>query len=120
MAHSPDDISGFTTLTGNNAIAERRRCRSSVTIEGTSYSTVTIGDQRAGIQFGTTTGAQPATTTNAAAERRAYTNPTLFYYWDDLQTEGGNIRYGDGRHQPEPDVHRRLPGKPGRRARATK
>ncbi|TMB40671.1 MAG: hypothetical protein E6J55_20745 [Deltaproteobacteria bacterium] len=90
MAHSPDDISGFTTLSGDNAIAGVT-LPFSVTIEGTSYSTVTIGTNGI-IQFGTTTGANP--TANAALPSSSFPNPTLFYYWDDLQTEGGNIRYG--------------------------
>src|SRR5206468_12370347 len=55
-----------------------------------SYSTVTIGTNGI-IQFGTTTGANP--TTNAALPSSSFPNPTLFYYWDDLQTEGSNIEY---------------------------
>src|SRR5437764_7140363 len=90
MESSPNDISGFTTLSGDNAIAGVT-LPFSVTIEGTSYSTVTIGTNGI-IQFGTTTGANP--TANAALPSSSFPNPTLFYYWDDLQTEGGNIRYG--------------------------
>src|SRR5438309_1336607 len=90
MAHSPDDISGFTTLSGDNAIAGVT-LPFSVTIEGTSYSTVTIGTNGI-VQFGTTTGANP--TANGALPSASFPNPTLFYYWDDLQTEGSNIRYG--------------------------
>src|SRR5207249_3766661 len=90
MESSPNDISGFTTLSGDNAIAGVTLPFSD-TIEGTSYSTVTIGTNGI-IQFGTTTGANP--TANAALPSSSFPNPTLFYYWDDLQTEGGNIRYG--------------------------
>ena len=88
--YSPNDISGFTTLSGDNAIAGVT-LPFSVTIDGTSYSTVTIGTNGI-IQFGTTTGANPAA--NAALPSGSFPNPTLFYYWDDLQTEGGNIQYG--------------------------
>jgi len=59
MAHSPDDISGFTTLSGDNAIAGVT-LPFSVTIEGTSYSTVTIG-------------------TNGIIQLSSFPNPTLFY-----------------------------------------
>src|SRR5438477_47514 len=90
MAHSPDDISGFTTLSGDNATAGVT-LPFSVTIEGTSYSTVTVGTNGI-VQFGTTTGANP--TANVALPSASFPNPTLFYYWDDLQTEGSNIRYG--------------------------
>src|SRR5207237_10073377 len=89
IAHRPDDTSGFTSLSGDNAIAGVT-LPFSVTIEGTSYSTVTIGTNGI-IQFGTTTGANP--TANAALPSSSFPNPTLFYYWDDLQTEGSNIEY---------------------------
>src|SRR5262245_16534986 len=94
MACSPDDIGtdtpAFTTLSGDNAIAGVT-LPFSVTIEGTSYSTVTIGTNGL-VQFGTTSGANPAS--NAALPSASFPNPTLFWFWDDLQTEGGNIRYG--------------------------
>src|SRR5207249_1786717 len=94
MACSPDDIGvdtpAFTTLTGDNAIAGVT-LPFSVSIEGTSYSTVTIGTNGL-IQFGTTTGANPSA--NASLPSSSFPNPTLFWYWDDLQTEGTNIRYG--------------------------
>src|SRR5207244_570654 len=89
-AFSPDDISGFTTLSGDDAIAGVT-LPFSVTIDNTSYSTVTIGTNGI-VQFGTTTGANP--TANTALPSASFPNPTLFYYWDDLQTEGSNIRYG--------------------------
>src|SRR5207245_1172556 len=94
MACSPDDIGidtpAFTTLTGDNAIAGVTM-PFSVSIEGTSYSTVTIGTNGL-IQFGTTTGANPAT--NASLPSSSFPNPTLFWYWDDLQSFGSNIQYG--------------------------
>src|SRR5882724_10551412 len=87
---SPNDISGFTTLSGDNAIAGVT-LPFSVVIDGTSYSTATIGTNGL-VQFGTTTGANPAT--NAALPSSSFPNPTLFWYWDDLQTFGSNIQYG--------------------------
>src|SRR5207244_10048892 len=66
MACSPDDIGidtpAFSTLAGDNAIAGVT-LPFSVSIEGTSYSTLTIGTNGL-IQFGTLSGANPAT--NAA------------------------------------------------------
>src|SRR5947199_988015 len=90
MQFSPDDISGFTTLSGDNAIAGVT-LPFSVTIDGTSYSTATIGTNGL-VQFGTTTGANPAT--NTALPSSSFPNPTLFWYWDDLQTFSSNIQYG--------------------------
>src|SRR5205814_5808826 len=58
---------------------------------GTSYSTLTIGTNGV-IVFGTTSGANP--TANATLPSSSFSNPMLAYYWDDLQTEGTNIRYG--------------------------
>jgi len=61
-----------------------------VTIDCTSFSTATIGTNGL-IQFGTTTGANP--TTNTALPSSSFPNPTLFWYWDDLQTFSSNIQY---------------------------
>src|SRR5207244_10746278 len=64
----------------------------SESIQGPSYSTVTIGTDGL-IQFGTTPGANPST--NASLPSSSFSNPTLFGYWDDLQTSSpGDIRYG--------------------------
>src|SRR5207302_820059 len=95
MASTPDDTGldtpAFPTLTGDNAMAGATM-PFSVSIEGTSYSTVTIGTNGL-MQFGTTTGANPST--NASLPSSSFPNPTLFWYWDDLQTSSpGDIRYG--------------------------
>src|SRR3989442_9940875 len=94
MACSPDDIGvdtpAFTTLTGNDTIAGVT-LPFSVSIEGTSYSTVTIGSNGL-IQFGTTTGANPAA--NASLPSSSFPNPTLFWYWDDLQTSSPGVIHG--------------------------
>src|SRR5438552_3489077 len=95
MACSPDDIGvetpALTTPTGDNAIAGVT-LPFSVSIEGTSYSTVTIGTNGL-IQFGTTTGANPSA--NASLPSSSFPNPTLFWYWDDLQTSSpSDIHYG--------------------------
>jgi hypothetical protein len=94
MECSPDDIGSdtpaFATLSGDDAIAGVTM-PFSVTIEGTSYNTLTIGTNGL-VQFGTTSGANP--TTNGSLPSGSFSGPTLFWMWDDLVTEGGNIRYG--------------------------
>jgi hypothetical protein len=94
MACSPDDIGtdtpAFTPLSGDNTIAGVT-LPFSVVIQGTSYTAITIGTNGL-VQFGTTTGANP--TANAALPSASFSGPTLFWFWDDLQTEGSNIRYG--------------------------
>src|SRR2546428_13828991 len=66
----------------------------SVSIEGTSYSTATIATNGL-IQFGTTPGTTPSA--NASLPSSSFPNPTLFWYWDDLQTSTpGVIRDGAG------------------------
>src|SRR5438094_7941822 len=60
IAFSPDDISGFTTLSGDNATATLT-IPFSVTIEGATYTTVTISTNGS-IQFGANTHAKPAPT----------------------------------------------------------
>src|SRR2546430_12262407 len=91
MACSPDDIGvdtpAFTTLSGDESIAGVT-LPFSVTIEGTSYSTATISTNGY-IQFGTTTGTQIFN--NTSLPNSSFPNPTLFWYWDDLQTYGTNI-----------------------------
>src|SRR5262249_47197752 len=87
--YSPDDISGFTSLTGDNAIAGVT-LPFSVVIDGIGYNTATIGTNGL-VQFGTTTGANP--TTNTALPSASFSGPTLFWYWDDLQPFSSNIEY---------------------------
>src|SRR5438093_10506751 len=91
IQHSPDDISGFTTLSGNDATASATM-PFSVTIGGTSYTTIVISTN-GWIEFGSNTQgtSDPA---NASLPTSKHTNPFLAAYWDDLQTFDTNIRYG--------------------------
>jgi hypothetical protein len=89
--HSPDDISGFSTLTGDEATANVT-LPFSVTLEGTSYSTLTLSTN-GWIEFGGNT-AGSADFTNGCLPVSNHTNPFLAAYWDDLQPFGTNIRYG--------------------------
>ena len=93
MEYSPDDISGvlgLLSLSGDNATAGVT-LPFSVKIDGASYNNLTIGTNGT-IQFGTTSGANP--TANTALPSASFPNPTLFWYWDDLETESSNIEYG--------------------------
>src|SRR2546422_10758056 len=91
IQHSPDDISGFTALSGNDSTATATM-PFSITIGGTSYSTIVISTN-GWIEFGSNTQgtSDPA---NASLPTSKHTNPFLAAYWDDLQTFDTNIRYG--------------------------
>src|SRR5437764_13792903 len=77
MQFSPDDISGFTTLSGDNATASATM-PFSVTIGGTSYSTIAISTN-GWIEFGSDTQgtSDPA---NASLPTSKHTNPSLAAY----------------------------------------
>ena len=88
---SPDDISGFTTLTGDEATANVS-LPFSVTIEGTSYSSLTISTN-GWIEFGGNTSGS-TDFNNGCLPVSNHTNPFLAAYWDDLNPFGTIIRYG--------------------------
>jgi hypothetical protein len=90
-AHSPDDISGFTTLTGDENTASVT-LPFSVNIEGTNYSTLVISTN-GWIEFGANTSGG-ADFNNGCLPVANHTNPFLAAYWDDLQPFGTNVRYG--------------------------
>ena len=94
MAHSPDDISGFTTLSRQRRDRERRRCRSRSRSRATSYTTLVDLDERLDRvrrQHRRATATRPTT----ACRRATHTNPFLAAYWDDLQTRSApHVRYG--------------------------
>src|SRR5207249_6210639 len=97
IAFSPDDISGFTTLSGDSATATPT-IPFSVTIEGVTDTTVTISTN-GWLEFGgNTQGTSDAA--NACLPTSKHTNPFLAFYWDDLQTEGTAIRYGTSGTSP--------------------
>src|SRR6185369_16074730 len=90
IQHSPDDISGFLSLSGNTTVTPTMPF--SVTIEGVSYSTVTISTN-GWLEFGGNTQgtSHPA---NVCLPTATHTNPFLAAYWDDLNPFGTTIRYG--------------------------
>ncbi len=97
MAHSPDDISGFATLSGNDNVAAVTLPFSFV-IQGTAYNSVAISTN-GWIEFGGNTctsgcGTNNSDPGNTCLPTSKHTNPFLAAYWDDLQTFGTHIRYG--------------------------
>ncbi|MCX8073597.1 MAG: hypothetical protein N3C12_14295, partial [Candidatus Binatia bacterium] len=90
-AHSPDDITGFTTLSGGESTASVT-LPFSVTIEGATYNSLVISTN-GWIEFGSNTSGS-ADAANECLPTGKHTNPFLAVYWDDMQTVGGAIRYG--------------------------
>jgi len=96
LAHSPDDINntnipGLQTFSGDDATVNAT-LPFSVTIEGTSYGSVTISTN-GWLEFGGNTQGT-SDPTNACLPTSKHTNPFLAAYWNDLDTFGTNIRYG--------------------------
>jgi hypothetical protein len=91
LSHSPDDITGFTTLSGNDSTAAPSM-PFSIVIDGTSYSTVAISTN-GWLEFGGNTAAD-SDPSNDCLPTSAHSNPFLAAYWDDMQTQGTNVRYG--------------------------
>ncbi|HYC57492.1 MAG TPA: hypothetical protein VEL28_21350 [Candidatus Binatia bacterium] len=91
MALSADDISGFTTLSGDDVTATATM-PFSVNIEGTTYSTLAISSN-GWIEFGGNT-AGDSDDSNNCLPSSVHTNPLLAVYWDDMRTVNENIRYG--------------------------
>jgi hypothetical protein len=115
MAHSPDDISGFSTLTGDDNTASVT-LPFTFTVEGTNYTTLVLSTN-GWLEFGSNTSGG-ANVTNTCLPTANHTNPFLAAYWDDLVPLRHERPLRHGRHQREPDLHRRLRGRPvQRRAR---
>jgi len=91
MAHSPDDISGFTTLSGNDAVANVT-LPFTFTVEGVNYTTLALSTN-GWLEFGSNT-AGNSDPTNDCLPTPAHTNPFLALYWDDLIPWGTQVRHG--------------------------
>ena len=88
FAYSPDDISGATVLSGDDVTANYTMPFSLI-INGVSYNTITISTN-GWISFG-----NPGSSyyNNTSLPSASFSAPTIFPYWDDLITNGNNIRY---------------------------
>src|SRR6185295_18999723 len=88
---SPNDLTGLTTLSGNDGTANAT-LPFTLTIDGVGYTTVAISTN-GWLEFGGNTSGN-SDPTNDCLPTPAHTNPFLAAYWDDLQTFGNNVRYG--------------------------
>jgi hypothetical protein len=91
IQHSPDDIAGFTTLTGDEATASVT-LPFTFTVEGTNFTTLVLSTN-GWLEFGANTSGS-ADFNNTCFPVTNHTNPFLAAYWDDLNPFGTNIRYG--------------------------
>ncbi|MBL4657450.1 MAG: hypothetical protein JKX73_05575 [Flavobacteriales bacterium] len=87
LTYSEDDISGWTTLSGDD-IEVDVALGFSVTLGGIAYSNVRLSCN-GWIEFN---GASTAVG-NSCLPTASFSNPTICWFWDDLVTEGTNIRY---------------------------
>src|SRR5262245_36431000 len=97
MESSPNDLSGFTTLSGNDALATATM-PFTLTIDGTGYTTVAISTN-GWLEFGGNTcvsgcGTANSDPVNTTLPTSKHTNPFLAAFWDDLQSFTNHIRYG--------------------------
>lgn len=88
MAHSPDDMVGHSTLSGDDVYVAVA-LPFTTTIEGVDYSTVTISTN-GWVSFGSLGSSIIGGT---CLPTSSFTTPTIFWYWTDLATVGTNIRY---------------------------
>jgi hypothetical protein len=91
MDYSPDDITGFATLSGDDSTVDVT-LPFSFTIEGTGYTTLALSTN-GWLEFGGNTSGN-SDPTNDCLPTSAHTHPLLAAYWDDLRPFGTNVRYG--------------------------
>jgi len=92
FCHSPDDISGFSTLSGDDA-SVNYDIPFDVKIGGTNYGRIVIGTN-GGIIFTNSTSNIFITYWNTSLPTSNFSDPFIAPYWDDLVTEGSHVRYG--------------------------
>jgi hypothetical protein len=91
MQSSPDDLGGFATVPGNDAVANVA-LPFTVTVEGVNYNTVAISTN-GWLELGGNT-AGDSDPSNDCLPSAAHTNPLIAGYWDDLNPFGTGVRYG--------------------------
>ena len=94
FSYSPDDLWGHGgtsggTLSGDDATASYTM-PFSLTIEGTSYSSLTISTN-GWVTFGSVSSSYYS---NSSLPTSTFSVPVICAYWDDLVAEKSNIRYG--------------------------
>ena len=92
MAHSRDDISGFSTLTGDDNIVNYDQ-PFNVEVDGTNYGRMCICTN-GWIELTNATTCPWAQNYNYSLPTSHSSNPIIAAYWDDLEATGSNIRYG--------------------------
>ena len=106
MAHSPDDITGFTSLSGDDNTATAT-IPFNVRIDGVNYTTVAISTNGWLELGGNTQGTSDPN--NSALPTAGHTNPFLAAFWDNLVPRAASSATGRSA-EPEPHVHRRRRG----------
>ncbi|PCJ88444.1 MAG: hypothetical protein COA57_03455 [Flavobacteriales bacterium] len=91
LAYSEDDISGWTTLSGDDSYVNIT-LPFSITIGGTSYSIVHLSTN-GWLEFFTSGGGTVTDASNDCLPSTSHSNPMLCWFWDDLVPNGTNIRY---------------------------
>jgi hypothetical protein len=91
MQASPDDLGGFATVAGNDAVSNVA-LPFPVKVEGVTYNTVGISTN-GWLELGGNT-AGDSDPSNDCLPSAAHTNPLIAGYWDDLNPFGTGVRYG--------------------------
>ena len=91
LAYSEDDISGWSTLSGDESYVNIT-LPFGVNISGTSYTIVHLSTN-GWLEFFTAGGGTETDFSNDCLPSAEHSNPMLCWFWDDLVSNGTNIRY---------------------------
>ena len=92
IASSPDDFGSYDdgSLSGDDT-ESTVTMPFSVTYGGVAYNQIVISIN-GWVTFGT---GSNGSYSNSSLPSSSFAGPTVFAYWDDLESEGNNVRYGD-------------------------